>query len=98
MTCLVWRQHRGQLLLTGVFLVALCGFTVLVGRNANHWLAGYHGWVNALRAAGCPSPGQRGVVKVHASCHALLQRYPHGMQETFATTYNFAIPAFEEGI
>jgi ABC-type transport system involved in multi-copper enzyme maturation permease subunit len=35
---------------------------------------------------------------VHASCHALLQRYPHGLQDAFVTAFNFAIPAFEEGV
>src|SRR5262245_12469185 len=98
MICLIWRQHRGQMLWAILFLVALCAGTVWVGVTADHWLAGFHQWLNALRSAGCPSPDQSGVFKVSASCHGLLQRYPHGFQDVFATTYNFAIPAFEEGI
>jgi ABC-type transport system involved in multi-copper enzyme maturation permease subunit len=98
MTCLIWRQHRGQLLWTGLFLVALCGLTWWIGLSADRSLAGYQQWLRTLRVAGCPSPDQRGVFELHASCHALMQRYPHGFQDSFATTYNFAIPAFEEGI
>lgn len=97
MRCLIWRQHRGQRVWTGLFLLALCGLTAWVGITADHWLASYHEWLNALKAAGCPSPSQH-VGTVHASCHDLLQRYPHGFQNAFGTTYNFAIPAFEEGI
>jgi ABC-type transport system involved in multi-copper enzyme maturation permease subunit len=98
MTCLIWRQHRGQLLWTGLILVALCGLAAWVGLSANHWLMGYEEWRKALRAAGCPSPDQQGLSTLHASCHALMQRYPHGAQDAFARGYNFAIPAFEEGV
>jgi ABC-type transport system involved in multi-copper enzyme maturation permease subunit len=97
MTCLIWRQHRWQLLWTGLFLVAMCVLTAWVGVTANHWLSSYNEWLRALKAAGCPAPNQH-VFEVHASCHALLQRYPNGPQNAFGTAYNFAIPAFEEGI
>lgn len=97
MKCLIWRQHRGQLLWTLAFLIVLCAGTVWVGMRADHWLAGYRQWLNDLKAAGCPSPDQ-GVFRVHASCHVLLQRYPHGFQDAFGNAYNFAIPAFEEGV
>jgi ABC-type transport system involved in multi-copper enzyme maturation permease subunit len=98
MTCLMWRQHRGQLLWTGVFLVALCVLTALVGLHATHSFTSYDEWLNALRAGGCPLPGQNGGSSVHASCHALMQRYPSGLQVAFVNAYNFAIPAFEEGV
>jgi hypothetical protein len=96
--CLLWRQHRGQLFWTGLFLVVLCGLTAWAGVRASQWITGYAGWLRHLRAAGCPLPGQRGTFTVHASCHLLLKRYPNGFQNAFATTYNFAIPAFEEGV
>lgn len=98
MTCLIWRQHRWQLLWSGLFLAVLCGLIAWVGVRASQWITSYDGWLRAVRAAGCPLPGQRGSSTVHASCHALLQRYPNGFQAAFATTYNFAIPAFEEGV
>jgi ABC-2 family transporter protein len=98
MKCLIWRQHRGQLLWTGLFLVAVCVLVTTVGLHANHWLTGYDEWLKAMRAAGCPLPDQDGSSTVHASCHALMQRYPNGAQEAFVNAYNFAIPAFEEGI
>ncbi len=79
MNCLIWRQHRGQLLWTGLFLVALCVLVALVGLHANHWLTSYDAWLKALRAGGCPLPGQHGSSTVHASCHALMQRYPNGL-------------------
>jgi ABC-type transport system involved in multi-copper enzyme maturation permease subunit len=98
MTCLMWRQHRGQLLWTGVFVVALCVLIAFVGLHASHSFTGYDEWLKALRAGGCPLPGQRGSFTVHASCHGLMQRYPNGVQVAFVNTYNFAIPAFEEGV
>jgi len=96
--CLMWRQHRGQLIWTVLFLAALCGLAAWVGVRANQWITSYDAWLRALRASDCPLPGQRGTSTVHASCHFLLQRYPNGFQSAFATTYNFAIPAFEEGV
>jgi hypothetical protein len=33
-----------------------------------------------------------------AICRSLLTQYPGGGQEHFATTYNFAVPVFEEGL
>jgi len=96
--CLMWRQHRGQLLWTGLFLAVLCGLTAWAGLRASEWITNYNGWLRAVRAAGCPLPGQRGTFTVNASCHLLLQRYPNGFQAAFVTTYNFAIPTFEEGV
>lgn len=99
MICLMWRQHRGQLLWVGLFLAAVCLFTALVGMHANNWFGTYAAWLKALRAAGCPSPDhQQGLIRLHTSCQPLMQRYPHGFQDAFGNTYNFAIPAFEEGI
>jgi hypothetical protein len=101
MTCLLWRQHRGQALCALLTLAAMCALMLGVGLNANHWLAGYDHWLAALRAAGCPAPDAPSG-EVHApsaaACHALMQRYPNGPQEAFATRYNFAVPAFEEGV
>jgi hypothetical protein len=79
----------------------MCALMLGVGLNADHWLAAYDHWLAALRAAGCPAPdapsGNYHVPSV-AVCHALMQRYPNGPQEAFAVRYNFAVPAFEEGV
>ena len=45
MTCLIWRQHRGQVLWTIVTVAALCALIMSFGLSAEHWLAGYHSWV-----------------------------------------------------
>ena len=42
MTCLIWRQHRGQALWTLITVTALCLLAVNFGLSAGHWLAGYH--------------------------------------------------------
>jgi hypothetical protein len=97
MRCLMWRQHRGQLLWTAALLAAYGVLMGVVGHSADQWLANYDHWLAQLRAAGCPLPGARGGT-VHASCQALLQRYRGGEQGAFASTYNFAIPVFEEGL
>ena len=60
MTCLIWRQHRWQLLWTGLFLAVLCGLAAWVGLRASQWVANYNAWLRAIRSAGCPLPGQRG--------------------------------------
>jgi hypothetical protein len=54
MTCLIWRQHRGQALWTVITVTALCALIVSYGLSAEHWLAGYHAWLRQLAAAGCP--------------------------------------------
>lgn len=98
MTCLLWRQHRAQLLWTSVLTAIACLSMVGVAHSADDWLAGYHGWLMQVRAAGCRADGG---VRVHApstACHALLQRYPGGEQSSFAHDYNAAIPVFEEGL
>jgi hypothetical protein len=98
--CLLWRQHRGQLLWTAALLAAYAVFMLVVGHSADRWLAHYHHWLAQLRAAGCPIPDEGGST-VHvpsASCRALLERYRGGEQPAFATAYNFAIPVFEEGL
>ena len=45
MTCLIWRQHRGQALWTVLAVTALCVFMAGVRLSAEHWLAGYHHWL-----------------------------------------------------
>jgi hypothetical protein len=39
--CLLWRQHRGQLLWTAALLAAYGVLMFVVGRSADRWLAGY---------------------------------------------------------
>jgi hypothetical protein len=98
--CLLWRQHRGQLLWTAALLAAYGVLMVVVGHSAHRWLANYQHWLAQLRAAGCPIPDEGGST-LHvpsASCQALLERYRGGEQPAFATAYNFAIPVFEEGL
>lgn len=101
MTCLLWRQHRGQLVWTGLTLAAMGALMLAVGLNADHWLAGYHHWLVALRAAGCPPPDAHSGefhVPSAAVCDALKQRYPHGLQAAFASRYSFAVLVFEDGV
>ena len=101
MSCAIWRQHRGQALWTLLTLAALCALMLGVGLNAEHWLAGYHHWLAALRAAGCAPPdapsGSFHVPSV-AVCDALSQRYPHNLQAAFAARYGFAVLVFEDGV
>jgi ABC-type transport system involved in multi-copper enzyme maturation permease subunit len=98
MKCLIWRQHRWQLLWTCLFLAVLCGLSAWVGVRASQWITNYNAWLRLVRSSGCPLPGQRGSFTVPASCHDLLQRYPNGFQVAFGNAFNFAIPAFEEGV
>jgi ABC-type transport system involved in multi-copper enzyme maturation permease subunit len=98
MKCLIWRQHRWQLLWTGLFLALLCGISAWVGVRATQWITNYDAWLRLVRSHGCPLPGQGRSITVHASCQALLQRYPNGFQSAFVTAFNFAIPTFEEGV
>ena len=100
MKCLLWRQHRDQLLWTAVVLVIAGAVMAAVGHSADRWLTDYAHWVAQLRAEGCPLPVEGNSV-VHAppaACHALLARYSGGQQSSFAHAYNFAIPVFEEGL
>jgi hypothetical protein len=101
MRCLMWRQHRGQLLWTAALLATYCALMAVVGHSADRWLANYHHWLAQLRAAGCPVPSEGNSTIIHAppaACRALLERYRDGEQSAFATAYNFAIPVFEEGL
>jgi hypothetical protein len=102
MTCLIWRQHRGQALWTLLALAAMCALMLAVGLNADRWLAGYHHWLAALRAAGCPPPDAPSGsfhVPSAAVCNALRQRYPNGtLQAVFGARYNFAVLVFEDGV
>jgi hypothetical protein len=100
MKCLLWRQHRGQLLWTGIVLAVAGSAMAVVAHRADNWLTGYNAWLAQLRAARCPLPGSgSGVVHTPARvCRALLSRYPDGVQSAFAHDYNFAIPVFEEGL
>ena len=101
MTCLIWRQHRGQALWTIVTVAALCALIVNFGLSAEHWLAGYHSWLRQLAAAGCPPPtAHSGVFHVNspATCLALKDRYPGGLQAAFVSRYNFAILLSQYGL
>lgn len=101
MRCVLWRQHRGQLVWTAAILLLASVSMLLVAHSADQWLVRYEHWLAQMRAAGCPLPFQRsGVVHVPsaAACHSLLAHYPAGPQEAFTRSYNFAIPVFEEGL
>jgi hypothetical protein len=101
MTCLIWRQHRGQAVWTIITVTALCLLAVKSGLSAEHWLAGYHTWLRQLAAAGCPPPtAHSGVFHVNspATCLALKDRYPGGLQAAFASHYNFAILLSQYGL
>jgi hypothetical protein len=101
MTCLIWRQHRGQVLWTIVTVAALCALIMYFGLSAEHWLAGYHSWLRQLAAAGCPPPtAHSGVFHVNspATCLALKDRYPGGLQAAFVSRYNFAILLSQYGL
>lgn len=100
MTCLIWRQHRGQLLWSSVVVAALGAAMLAVAHSADLWLADYHHWLAHLRAAGCPLPSETSG-RVHApsaGCRSLISRYRGGEQSSFAMAYNFAILVFEEGV
>ena len=102
MKCLIWRQHRGQLLWTAVVLLALGVSMVLVTHSADRWLSDYHAWQRAMAAAGCPVPAGGGadqVIHVDPTCKALLAKFhSDSAQSVFAHKYNFAIVVFEEGV
>ena len=101
MTCLIWRQHCGQALWMIIAVMALCLLAVNFGVSAEHWLAGYHSWLHQLVAAGCPPPtAHSGVFHVNspATCLALKDRYPGGLQAAFASHYNFAILLSQYGL
>ena len=101
MTCLIWRQHRGQALWTVITVAALCGLIVNFGLSAEHWLAGYHSWLGQLAAAGCPPPTAHGGVfhvKSAATCFALKDRYPGSLQAAFASRYDNAILLSQYGL
>jgi ABC-2 family transporter protein len=101
MTCLIWRQHRGQALWTIITVTALCLLAVTFGLSAQHWLAGYHSWLDQLTAAGCPPPtAHSGVFHVNspATCLALKDRYPGSLQAAFASHYSNAIVISQYGL
>lgn len=106
MTCLIWRQHRGQALWTVITVTALCALMVSYGLSAEHWLAGYHLWLRQLAAAGCPPPDAHGGVfhvPSTATCIALGEmggtpRYPGSLQAAFASRYSFAILFSQDGL
>jgi ABC-type transport system involved in multi-copper enzyme maturation permease subunit len=101
MTCLIWRQHRGQALWTVITVTALCALMVSYGLSAEHWLAGYHSWLRQLAAAGCPPPtAHSGVFHVRsaATCSALKNRYPGSLQAAFTSRYSFAILFSQDGL
>jgi len=101
MTFLIWRQHRGQALWTIITVTALCLLAVSIGFSAAHWLAGYHSWLRQLAAAGCPPPTAHGGtfhVRSAATCLALKDRYPGGLQAAFVSRYNNAILMSQYGL
>ena len=101
MTCLIWRQHRGQALWAVITVTALCALMAGFGLSAEHWLAGYHSWLRQLAAAGCPPPtAHSGVFHVRsaATCSALKDRYPGSLQAAFASRYSFAILFSQDGL
>jgi len=101
MTCLIWRQHRGQALWTIITVTAVCLLAVNFGLSAEHWVAGYHSWLGQLAAAGCPPPtAHSGTFHVNspATCLALKDRYPGSLQAAFASRYNFAILLSQYGL
>jgi hypothetical protein len=101
MTYLIWRQHRGQALWTIITVTALCLLAVNFGLSAEHWLAGYHSWLGQLAAAGCPPPtAHSGAFHVSspATCLALKDRYPAGLQAAFTSHYNTAILMSQYGL
>jgi hypothetical protein len=100
MKCLLWRQHRSQLLWTAVVLAIAGAAMAAVAHSADRWLADYARWREQLRVARCPLPdeGNRAIHTPPPACHALLSRYSGGQQSSFVHSYNFAIPAFEEGL
>lgn len=101
MTCLIWRQHRGQALWIVITVTALCALIAGYGLSAEHWLAGYHAWLRQLAAAGCPPPSAHsGVFHVRSAaiCSALKDRYPGSLQAAFASRYSFAILFSQDGL
>jgi hypothetical protein len=101
MTCLIWRQHRGQALWTVITVTALCALIAGFGLSAEHWLADYHIWLRQLAAAGCPPPNAHsGVFHVRsaATCSALKNRYPGSLQAAFSSRYSFAILFSQDGL
>ncbi len=100
MKCLLWRQHRGQLAWTAILLAIAATVMAVVAHRADRWLADYAHWLAQLHAAGCQLPvkGNSVVHTPSAACHTLMKRYPNGPQTSFVHAYNFAIPAFEEGL
>lgn len=100
MKCLLWRQHRGQLLWTTVAIAVAGVVTGAVSRSADRWIASYAHWLAQLRATGCPLPNApSGVIHTPPPiCHTLVLRYTGGEQSSFAHAYNFAIPVLEEGL
>ncbi len=100
MRCLLWHQHRGQLTWTATLLAVAAAAMAVVVHSADRWQADYAHWLVQLKAAGCPLPGKLNSV-IHTpspACHTLLARYPDGQQSSFAHSFNFAIPVFEEGL
>jgi hypothetical protein len=101
MNGLIWRQHRGQVLWAAATLAVLGALIVGAGLNASHWLAGYHHWLKALAAAGCPPPDAHSGtfhVRSAATCQALKGQYSGGLQASFSARYSFAILVFEDGV
>jgi hypothetical protein len=100
MKCLIWRQHRGQALWAALALAVLCALMLTTGLSASHWFDGYHQWLKALAAAGCPPPdAHSGTFHVRSAvtCQALKGQYAGGLQASFSARYSFAILVFVDG-
>ena len=101
MICLMWRQHRSQILSAIIAVTALCIVIFTYGLSAEHWLTGYDSWLRQLSAAGCPPPdAHTGVFHVQsaATCAALKDRYPGGLQPAFGDRYNAPILLSQYGL
>jgi hypothetical protein len=104
MICVLWRQHRAQLLWAAVVVAGYGVFMLIVGQGAHNWLVHHQQWSARLRAAGCPVPfsGSGDLHVPSATCRSLvseyLSHYGRDSQSSFVNTYNYAIPVFEEGL
>jgi hypothetical protein len=101
MTSLIWRQHRWQGLWVMLTVAGVCALILDLGFSAQHWLTGYHAWLRALAAAGCPPPTAHGGVfhvRSAQTCLELKDRYPGGLQAAFASHFNAALVLSQFGL
>jgi hypothetical protein len=82
-------------------VAVVCALVVDLGLSAQHWLTGYHAWLRALAAAGCPPPTAHGGVfhvRSAQTCLELKDRYPGGLQAAFASHFNAALVLSQYGL